>query len=116
MFTRKVEYLIRECTLGHQSLSACKVSDTYPLGCLRYRGKTFKVAVGVCCCLQTCNPVLNVLIMAFGLRQSLIVIFTTGILLHAKVCITRAPLLLFTRSLHCLQIFEHTNAHCTIKP
>ena len=85
--------LINECTLGHQSLSVCEVSDTYLLRCLRYREKAFKLAVAVCCCLQTCNSVLNILIMGLGLRQSLMVISITGILLYAKV-----PFLMYYKS------------------
>ena len=47
--------------------------------------KIFKLAVGVCCCLQTCNSVVNMLVMGFLVGQSLMVISTTGILLYAKV-------------------------------
>ena len=36
MFT---DILTHGCTLGHQSLCVCEVSDTYLLGCLRYREK-----------------------------------------------------------------------------
>ena len=43
------------------------------------------LAVGVCCCLQTCNSVANVLVMGLVLGQSLMVISITGILLYAKV-------------------------------
>ena len=39
----------------------------------------------VCCCLQTCNSVVNVLVMGLILGQSLMVISTTSILLYAKV-------------------------------
>ena len=45
---------------------------------------TFQLAVGGYCCLQTCNSVVNMLIMGLALRQSVMVISTTGILLHAK--------------------------------
>ena len=41
--------------------------------------------MSVYCCLQTCNYVVNVLVMGLILGQSLIVISTTGILLYAKV-------------------------------
>ena len=34
----------------------------------------------VCCCLQTCNPVVNMLAMGLVLRKSLMVISTTRIL------------------------------------
>ena len=42
------------------------------------------LAVGICC-LQTCNWVVNVLVMGLVLGQSLMLISTTGILLCAKV-------------------------------
>ena len=48
--------------------------------------KTFQLAVGVCCCLQTCNLVVNMVIMGLALGQSLMFISITGILLYAKVC------------------------------
>ena len=41
--------------------------------------------MGVCCCLQTCNPVVNVLVIGLVLRQSLMIISNMGILLYAKV-------------------------------
>ena len=41
--------------------------------------------MGVCCCLQTCNSVVNVLVMGLVLGQRLMVISTTSILLYAKV-------------------------------
>ena len=41
--------------------------------------------MGVCCCLQTCNSVENMLVMGLVLGQSLMVISTMGILLYAKV-------------------------------
>ena len=41
--------------------------------------------MGVCCCLQTCNSIVYVLVMGLVLGQSLMVISTTGILLYAKV-------------------------------
>ena len=68
------------------------------------------LAVGVCCCLQTCNSGLNMLIMGLLFRKSLMII---SIDISPFSCITRVPLLLFTCKLHCLQIFEHTNAYCT---
>ena len=52
------------------------------LGCLRYREKHVK---DVCCCLQTCNSVVYVVVMGLVLGQSLMVISTTGSLLYAKV-------------------------------
>ena len=39
----------------------------------------------VCCCLQTCNSVVYVVLMGLVLGQSLMVISTMGILLYAKV-------------------------------
>ena len=47
--------------------------------------KTFKLAVNVCCCLQTCNLVENMLVMGLVLWPSLMVISIMGILLYAKV-------------------------------
>ena len=41
-----------------------------------------KDTVGMCCCLQACNSVLNMLIIGLALRQSLMVVSTTGILLY----------------------------------
>ena len=38
-----------------------------------------------CCCLQTCNSVVNVLVMWLVLGQSLMVISTMGIVLYANV-------------------------------
>ena len=55
---------------------------THLLGCLRYREKHVK---DVCCCLQTCNSVVCVVVMGLVLGQSLMVIPTMGILLYAKV-------------------------------
>ena len=60
----------------------CEVSYIYVLGFLRYQEKHVK---DVCCCLQTCNSVVCVVVMGLVLGQSLIVISTTGILLYAKV-------------------------------
>ena len=48
-------------------------------------GKTFQLAVGVCCCLQACNSVVNMLVMGLVLWPSLMFISITGILLYAKV-------------------------------
>ena len=42
--------LTHECTLGHQSLSVCVISDTYPLGCLRYTAKYGKDILISCGC------------------------------------------------------------------
>ena len=39
----------------------------------------------VCCCLQTCNSVVHVVVRGLALGQSLMVIPTTGILLYAKL-------------------------------
>ena len=39
----------------------------------------------VCCCLQSCNSVVNMLGMGLGLGQSLMFISTTSTLLYAKV-------------------------------
>ena len=47
--------------------------------------KTFQLAVGVCCCLQTCNSVVNMLVMVLVLGPSLMVTSIVSILLYAKV-------------------------------
>ena len=56
------------------------VYDTYLLGCLRYRENHvkihFKLAVGVCCCLQMCNSFVNMVVMGLALGQSLMVVPT----------------------------------------
>ena len=44
--------------------------------------RTRTLAVGVCCFLQTCNSVGNILVMGFILGPSLMVISITGILLY----------------------------------
>ena len=71
--------------------------------------KAFSLAVGVCCCLKTCNSVVNMLMMGLVLGPSLMVISITGILLYAKyfpfIMYYGSELLLFTCKLHCLQIF-----------
>ena len=63
---------------------------------------------GVYCCLQI-HSVVNVLVMGLLLGQSLMFIYTTGILLYPNVCpfYNGSALLLFTHKLHCLQTFEH---------
>ena len=75
--------------------------------------------MGVCCCLQTCNSIVNMLVMWLVLGQSLMVIFGTGVPLYAKLSplynVLQVSLLLFTRKLHCLQTFEHMGAHCAVK-
>ena len=67
---------------GHQSVGVCEVSYIYLLGCLRCREKHIK---DVCCCLQTCNSVVYVVVKGLALGQSLMVIPTTGVLLYARV-------------------------------
>ena len=42
--------LKHECTLDHQSISVCEVSDTYLLGCLRYTEKHGKDILISCGC------------------------------------------------------------------
>ena len=70
-----------ECTFGHQSLGVCEVSY-YLLVCLRYPEKHVK---DVCCCLQTYNSVVYVVVMGLVLGQSLMVISITGILLYSPL-------------------------------
>ena len=78
-----VNYIVyKHFTFGHQSLGVCKVSYTYLIRCLRYQEKHVK---DVCCCLQTCNSDMYVVVMGLVLGQSLKDISTTGILLYAKV-------------------------------
>ena len=68
--------------LAIKSLGVCEVSYTYLLGCLRYREKHVK---DVCCCLQTCNSDVYVVVMELVFGQSLMVISTKSIMLYAKV-------------------------------
>ena len=86
LFTRKVHCLQtfehKSALLAIKSVGVCEVSYTYLLGCLRYREKHVK---DVCCCLQTCNSVVYVVVMGLVLGQSLMVICTMGIRLYAKV-------------------------------
>ena len=46
--------------------------------------KTFQLAVGVYCCLQTYNSDINMLVMGLVLGLSFMVISITDILLYAK--------------------------------
>ena len=89
---------------------------THLLGCLRYREKHVK---DVCCCLQTCNSVVYVVVTGLVLGQSLMVISTTGSLLYAKylpfIMYYGSALLLFIHKVHCLQTFEHMSALLAIK-
>ena len=67
--------------------------------------------MGVCCCLQTCNSVVNMLMMGLVLEPSLMVISIMGILLFAKV----SPLynVLWEWLCYCLQVnyivYKHFN-------
>ena len=76
---------------------------------LRKTWKNILISVGVCCCLQTCNTVVNMLVMGLVLGPSLMIISITGILSYAKVYpfinYYGSALLLFTRKLYCLQNF-----------
>ena len=86
---------------------------THLLGCLRYREKHVK---DVCCCLQTCNSVVYVLVMGLVLGQNLMVTSTTGILLYIPfIMYYGSALLLFICKIHCLQTFEHMSALWAIK-
>ena len=42
--------------------------------------------MGVCCCLQIYNLVVNMVVMGLVLGQSLMVVCSNGVLLYAKVC------------------------------
>ena len=61
----------------------------------------------------------NVVVMGLVLRQSLMFISTTSILLYAKyisfIMYYGSALVLFTRKLHCLQTIEHMSALLAIK-
>ena len=72
-----------ECMSGPQNLGVCEISDTYiPTKLLEIWRETWKMhSVGVCCHLQTCKSVVNMLIMGLALRQSLIVVSAIGILI-----------------------------------
>ena len=76
---------------------------------------TFQLAVGVCCCLQTCNSVVNILVMGLVLGPSLTIISIMSILLHENylpfIMYYGSALFLFTRKVHCLQTFEPMNAN-----
>ena len=68
----------------------------------------------VCCCLHI-HLVVNVLVTGLVLGQSLMFIYTVGILLYANIPIIMyygSALLLFTCKLHCLQTLEHYE--CTL--
>ena len=71
-------------------------SDSYPNSLLFNAKRIFHFLVSflvllekhvkdVCCCLQTCNSVVYVVVMGLVLGQSLMLISTTGSLLYAKV-------------------------------
>ena len=71
------------------------------------------LAVGMCCCLQTCNSVVKMVVIGLVLGPSLIVISITGVLLYAKV----SPLYMYYRS--ALLLFtgkQHVLAHLVIGP
>ena len=88
---------------------------------LRYREKHGKYYLLGCCHLQTCKAVVNMLKMGLAQRQSFMVVPTTGMHWYPSsysslsFYIKRVPLLLFACKLHCLQTFEHTNAHWVMK-
>ena len=71
----------------HIAPSKPRFSYTYLLGGWRYGEKHAKytLAVDMCCCLQICNSIVNVVVMRLILGQGLMVICTTGVLLYAKV-------------------------------
>ena len=70
------KHLTHECMFGYQSVGVFEVSYTYLLGCLGYQEKHVKDA---CCCLQTYNSVVYIVVMGLVLGQSFMVISTTGI-------------------------------------
>ena len=72
-------------------------------------------AVGVCCCLKTCNSVVNILVMGLVLGPSLKIIYICYIKKSPLYNVLWGALFLFTRKVHCLQTFEHMSAHWAMK-
>ena len=64
----------------NKNIDVCELSHTYLLGCLRYEEKhakyIFKLAVGICCSLQICNSVVNMVVKRLVFGQSLMVVST----------------------------------------
>ena len=78
--------------------------------------KTCQLAVGVCCCLKTCNSVVNMLLMWLVHGPSLMIKSITGILLYAKV----SPIIMYYEVCCCLYVkqlvYKHLNRSVHIGP
>ena len=59
---------------------------------------TYKLAVGVCCCLKICNSALNMLVMGLVLGPSLMVISFTVIVLNVL------PIIIYFEVCCCLHV------------
>ena len=57
-------------------------------------------AVGVCCCLEICNSVVNIVVTGLVLGQSFI--SSTGILLYLPFIMYYGSVFVVYRQLHCL--------------
>ena len=89
---------------------------THLLGCLRYQEKHVKDA---CCCLQTCNSDVYVVVKGLALAKF------CGHIYHGYPVIMQkyfpfimyygSALLLFMCKIHCLQTIEHMSALWAIK-
>ena len=88
--------LTGHCTLGHRTVLVyaqnfrpvtLMVFEILGFTLKNENDKIFKLAVGACCRLQTCNSVVNMLVMGLVLGQSLMVISTTGILLSQSTVV-----------------------------
>ena len=100
--------------MGHQSQHVYKVSYTYVSTRVFeiLREKHGKHILIRCCCLQTCNSAVNILVMGLVLGPSLMVISITGILLYAKV----SPLYnVLWECIVVVVVVEHMSAHKAIK-
>ena len=83
MFTN---ILTHECTLDHQNISVCEVSDTYLLGCLRYTEKHRKdILISCGCVLLFTNKCKHGGGLVLG--KSLIVVRSTGVLLSQSTVV-----------------------------
>ena len=69
--------------------------------------------MGVCCCLQICNSVVNMVVMGLVLRKRVMVISITNNPKYLPFIIYYRSGLLFTCKLHCL---KHVTAHWVTEP
>ena len=70
--------------------------------------KICQLAVGICCCLQTCNSVLKMLVMWLVHGPSLMVIHITGILLYMQKYF---PIIMYYEVCCCLYIKQLVYKH-----